>query len=363
MGGPNSGRRKSMGRIFDSPQGNTQFSEGQKSKGILDDFPIRQNIDTAEGTIQKTPVNDTDIANKKYVDDNAGGTHTESSTDSLTNKTANSFTNDIFADHIHEEVRNESGSAMAIGDAVFISGFSVGQTLPKVDFADNGSAATMPCVGIIVETLANNATGQMVETGTVTSMKTDNWSVGDDLYVTNTGTTTNTLTSTKPTGTELIQKVAEVLRSHASNGVIEVFGAGRTNDLPNLPNTKIWIGDVNGVPQEFAVTGDITMTAGGVTAIGADKIINADVKSDAAIAISKTALVAGTNITLATNTLNVDDKFLKNDAVDIGVGLTLTGDNASADTNYVPMVLYNTDATPPTASNHPIGTIYIQYTA
>ena len=35
-------------------------------------------------------------------------------------------------------------------------------------------------------------------------------------------------------------------------------------------------------------------------------IINEDIKSDAAIAMSKTALVAGTGITLATNTLNVD---------------------------------------------------------
>jgi hypothetical protein len=40
-----------------------------------------------------------------------------------------------------------------------------------------------------------------------------------------------------------------------------------------------------------------------------------------------------------------------------------TGDNSSADTAYVPMVLYNTDATPPAASGFPIGTIYIQYTA
>lgn len=45
-----------------------------------------------------------------------------------------------------------------------------------------------------------------------------------------------------------------------------------------------------------------------------------------------------------------------------GTGTT-TGDNSSADTEYIPMVLYNTDATPPTASGFPIGTIYIQYTA
>lgn len=54
--------------------------------------------------------------------------------------------------------------------------------------------------------------------------------------------------------------------------------------------------------------------------------------------------------------------YLLNSGVDEGVGLTLTGDNSSTDTAYVPMVLYNTDATPPAASGFPIGTIYIQYT-
>ena len=54
--------------------------------------------------------------------------------------------------------------------------------------------------------------------------------------------------------------------------------------------------------------------------------------------------------------------YLLNSAADIGVGLQLTGDNSSADTTYVPNVLYNTDATPPTASTVPIGTIYVQYT-
>lgn len=56
------------------------------------------------------------------------------------------------------------------------------------------------------------------------------------------------------------------------------------------------------------------------------------------------------------------DATFHND-VEVGGTITVTGDNASADTTYVPMVLYNTDATPPTASTVPIGTIYIQYTA
>ena len=37
-----------------------------------------------------------------------------------------------------------------------------------------------------------------------------------------------------------------------------------------------------------------------------DIIVNADIKSDAAIVMSKTALVGGTGLTLSTNTLNVD---------------------------------------------------------
>lgn len=65
----------------------------------------------------------------------------------------------------------------------------------------------------------------------------------------------------------------------------------------------------------------------------------------------------------------VDDKFLVNDANDTTTGTItmaggiITGDASSADTAYVPMVLYNTDETPPAASGFPIGTIYIQYTA
>lgn len=83
-----------------------------------------------------------------------------------------------------------------------------------------------------------------------------------------------------------------------------------------------------------------------------------------------TNLVAGTNLTLSgANTLNVDDAFIVNNADDTSTGkitaanFAVTGDNATNDTTYVPMVLHGTDATPPTASTVPQGTIYIQYTA
>ena len=53
------------------------------------------------------------------------------------------------------------------------------------------------------------------------------------------------------------------------------------------------------------LTGDVT-SSGNATSIASDVIVNDDIKSDADIAMSKTALVGGTGLTLSTNTLSVD---------------------------------------------------------
>ena len=51
-----------------SPKMTGKLTGGHKSAGILDDHAIRKNIATKEGTIEKVPVNDSDIVNKKYAD-------------------------------------------------------------------------------------------------------------------------------------------------------------------------------------------------------------------------------------------------------------------------------------------------------
>ena len=55
-----------------------------------------------------------------------------------------------------------------------------------------------------------------------------------------------------------------------------------------------------------AISGDITIGTTGTAAIGSGVIVNADINSSAAIAMSKTAFTAGTGVSLSTNTLNVD---------------------------------------------------------
>ncbi len=60
--------KRSIANLYDAPKSNVQFSEGQKSKGILDDHAVRQNVASKEGTIEHTPTEDNHIVNKKHVD-------------------------------------------------------------------------------------------------------------------------------------------------------------------------------------------------------------------------------------------------------------------------------------------------------
>ena len=90
-----------------------------------------------------------------------------------------------------------------------------------------------------------------------------------------------------------------------------------------------------------AISGDVTIASNGAVtiangavenamladdAVGADElaanaVVDASVASSANIAVSKTALTAGTNISLSTNTLNVDDAFLINSGDDTTSGV------------------------------------------
>jgi hypothetical protein len=147
---------------------------------------------------------------------------------------------------------NNTGSTITKGSAVYVSGHT---TETQVADADNTSASTMPAFGIAKDDITNGATGTIVISGEISGVDMSAFSVGDELYV----GTGGALTATKPTGTALIQKIGKVTKAAAS-GELLVIGAGRTNDLPNLPDGNIWIGDSSGVPQ------DKTLTAGsGVT--------------------------------------------------------------------------------------------------
>ena len=147
---------------------------------------------------------------------------------------------------------NSTGSTITKGSAVYISGHT---TETQIAPADNTSAASMPAFGIVSDDILNGDTGVVIISGEVSGINTSAFSDGDELYV----GTAGALTDTKPTGTALIQKIAKVSKAAAS-GELLVMGAGRVNDLPNLPDGNIWIGDSSGVPQDKTLTAGTNVT-------------------------------------------------------------------------------------------------------
>ena len=147
------------------------------------------------------------------------------------------------------------GINLVKGDPVYIYG-SVGAS-PRlyVDLADADSTATnnlgdnkMPCFGLLDQDLAPNGEGTATVVGKLRNLITspiDNSTPNenDTIYVKSGGG----LTLTKPTGsTNLIQNVGQVGRvSTSADGNIVVAALLRSNDVPNLPTGRIWIGDGN----------------------------------------------------------------------------------------------------------------------
>jgi len=150
--------------------------------------------------------------------------------------------------------KNATGSTIAAGKIVYVSGFNTASSTIEISLADNSSASTMPAFGFTMESIAAGATGKVLQQGQLENLNTDTIAEGTILYV---GTSGNWST-TKPTGTALIQNIGKVLRDDASSGIIHVGGSGRSNDIPNLANGKAWIGNASGVPTETTLATSAT---------------------------------------------------------------------------------------------------------
>jgi|11BtaG_2_1085332.scaffolds.fasta_scaffold05210_3 hypothetical protein len=161
--------------------------------------------------------------------------------------------------------------SVAKGDALYISGPAHGSGRPTVGIADataqQAGNEKYPVVGLALADYSSGE-GKMIVTGILDDFNTNNITnpvIGQPIYVDNSGTTEN-LTGTKPIGTDVIQNVAIVNKTGA-NGSLQVSCIGRTNDLPNLEQGKIWLGDANGVPSALTIgSNTAVLTSNGTTA-------------------------------------------------------------------------------------------------
>lgn len=144
---------------------------------------------------------------------------------------------DLFGS-VQFQAKNTEGSTITKGTPVYIKGHSGNNA--EIGIADANDPAKMPAFGIAAEDITDTSVGDVLNYGDFSGFDTSSYSVSDELFVSNTGT----LTATRPTGTDdAVQKIAKVVRSHASVGQLFVMGAGRSNDIPNSTTRSIQFKD------------------------------------------------------------------------------------------------------------------------
>ena len=116
-------------------------------------------------------------------------------------------------------VRNQSGSTMAKGTIVYISG-ATGNTPTISKAIATGDATSAQTLGVVKDDIANNGFGYVVVFGKVSGLDTQALTEGQQLYLS--GTTAGAYTTTKPYAPIHLVYIGIVTRSHPTQGTIEV---------------------------------------------------------------------------------------------------------------------------------------------
>jgi hypothetical protein len=98
--------------------------------------------------------------------------------------------------------------------------------------------------------------------------------------------------------------------SEVSNGDVATGAAIAFSKLQTMTPGAVLVGSVGSVPTQMTLSGDVTVSSAGVTAIGAGVIVNADISGSAAIARSKLAYEVVASKTAAYTAVASDDLIL-----------------------------------------------------
>jgi len=115
---------------------------------------------------------------------------------------------------IYVKVRNNTGSLIANGKPVRITG-AIGNR-PTIALAQADTAQNARVIGVATEDIANNADGYITAFGLVRDFDTSSFSVGDDLYLSQ--TVAGEFVNVEP-GSGIVVICGVVIVSNATNGI------------------------------------------------------------------------------------------------------------------------------------------------
>jgi collagen type VII alpha len=117
-------------------------------------------------------------------------------------------------------VINKTGSSIANGKAVYVSGYDATSGLPTIALAQANALSTTIVAGITTEAIANNGIGFITTLGVVHGMDTSGLTSGAGAYLS--ATTPGALTATAPTGANYRFRVGITGKVDATTGTLGV---------------------------------------------------------------------------------------------------------------------------------------------
>ena len=165
-----------------------------------------------------------------------------------------------------ETVKNVTGATITKGTPVHATGWSESDGVAEINAASASNPSLMPAIGLAENDIPAGEIGHIIVLGVLEEIRTNQYGVGvgDVLYVAPGGG----LTGDRPRGTDVIQPVAVILKSAGSGaGVLQVATVSQGASIPNVQNAEIIVGNASNVGESVAVTGEVSLTNAGVTAV------------------------------------------------------------------------------------------------
>lgn len=203
------------------------------------------------------------------------------------------WTDRVNAKTIYETVKNVSGGSLSKGTPVYQVGVSGNTVTVAAARADDPNKLA---IGVLNETIADEAEGQMIILGEIKGVNTASFSTGDKVYLGSTGGYTNVAPNTSGVA---VQFLGVVFRVHASNGSGYITGTLSEDFVKyNGSGFELWDGD-SWVVLTTEIRGSISVSdAGGDGSLSYNSTNGTITYTGPGVSDYRAAFTAGTNITI-----------------------------------------------------------------
>jgi len=139
----------------------------------------------------------------------------------------------VIGQQLHQRVNNRTGSTLAKGTAVYLSG-SQGNRITVAKALGVTDAFSASTFGIVAESIANNQSGYVITEGLITNINTS--ALVEDSAVYLSPTVAGGLTSTKPQAPQHTVYIGVCVKSNAGSGelFVKIFNGQELEELHNV---------------------------------------------------------------------------------------------------------------------------------